>query len=803
MKKFICIHGHFYQPPRENPWIDVIERQESAYPYHDWNQRIDAECYTPNTAARLLDAEQYIVDVLNNYEYISFNFGPTLMQWIERFSPKTYQRIIEADTISVHRNNGHGNAIAQVYNHIIMPLANRTDKQIQVKWAIEDFRYHFHRDPEGMWLAETAVDIETLEVLADYGIKFTILSPYQAKRFRVLGTKTWIDVAGAIDGRYPYLCKLPGGKSIIIFFYDGIIAQEVAFGGLLNNGEMFFRRLLEAANAPTPFKNALAVLENIATDGETYGHHHKFAEMGLAYAIKRILESKDVEITNYAAFLDQFPPFLEVEIRENTSWSCAHGIERWRDNCGCKVNAGSGNWNQKWRKPLRKAMEFLRQTTQDVFYEKAIQYTDKPDDLLLDYIDVLLRPHLKQDWLYEHIKVEHLTEKQKVLLWSLLEACKFSLYIFTSCAWFFDEISGIETVQVLTYAVRCIELLKELGIEDVEERFLEILAEAKSNIEEFKDGRWIYLNMAKSRRICPKEIGVHFAICSLFSPIDENPYRLYCYSIENEEFYRDSFNDYQILLGRLQVKFLPTEQEQVYEYAVLYTGAHDVRCSLKEGFDDIKFNQLIENIASAFKDHNLTELVRAMDDYFGRLYYNMNSVLSDQRQKILDQIVSDTLIHFEETFESLFEAYQMFFQGLRQLHYCLPSGLMVVVQQVLNRKLKLLLAKRNLDTDVYQQILSVLEEIELYGVSIDVGEVKESLELILSDLITSLKRSLDRTTVSALLRLTDILMRIRIQINLWELQNIVIEYNKNHKDRILPDILVLWKELGQRIGVRL
>ncbi len=799
MEKYICIHGHFYQPPRENPWLDVIERQESAYPYHDWNQRIDAECYTPNTAARILDTDQFIVDVVNNYEYISFNFGPTLMRWLERFSPETYRKIIEADVVSIHRNQGHGNAIAQIYNHIIMPLATRKDKELQVRWAIEDFRYHFHRDPEGMWLPETAVDIETLEVLSDYGIKFTILSPYQARRWRRLGEKKWREVQGGIDGRYPYLCRLPGGKSIVLFFYDGPIAQDIAFGGLLNSGEAFYQRLVSTANAPA-LDGIDAVLVHIATDGETYGHHHKFGEMGLAYALKRAIESQEVKITNYGAFLEMYPPQLEVEIRENTSWSCAHGVERWRSDCGCKIGIHGGTWNQQWRAPLREAMDFLRKKADEVLCERLKKYGD-PDRLFLDYVEVILQPESKDKWIEEKVS-RQLSEIERCELFTLLEAGKFSLFLFTSCAWFFDDISGIEAVQVLTYAVRCIELLESLGYTDLEDQYLEILSRAKSNIPDFQDGAWIYQNFAKARRKGIKEMAGHFAIYNTLIPCEGEIQRFYTYQVENEEFYRDVFNDYQICVGRLKIMFLPTEEGRNYEYGVLYTGAHDVRCSLKEGFDDAQFDDFINAISSAFRSHSLTKLIRTMDSYFGEDYYGMDVVLIDERQKILDQIVKETLIHFEETFESLFDAYQIFFHGLRELDYSLPFGLTVVIQQVLNRRLKDLLTRKSLDDDTYSQIVKVLLEIEHYGVSIEVGQIKEGMEQILEDLTDRLDSQITRETISDLLKLMDILDRVKIQINLWHLQNVFIRYSKEMRSKILPDLMALWKELGQKIRVK-
>jgi len=271
MSRFICIHGHFYQPPRENPWLEEVELQDSAYPYHDWNERITAECYAPNTASRTLDAERKIIDIVNNYSKISFNFGPSLLSWLERHKPDVYQAVIEADKKSQGLFSGHGSALAQAYNHLIMPLANSQDKRTQVIWGIRDFQYRFHREPEGMWLAETAVDLQTLEFLAEHQIKFTILAPSQAHKVRKINDGKWHDVSGGkIDPKAPYICRLPSGKSIALFFYDGPISHELAFGRLLKSGEGFAKKLISAF----PKDNQEPQLVHIATDGETYGHHH-------------------------------------------------------------------------------------------------------------------------------------------------------------------------------------------------------------------------------------------------------------------------------------------------------------------------------------------------------------------------------------------------------------------------------------------------------------------------------------------------------------------------------------------------
>ena len=365
--QYLCVHGHFYQPPRENPSLESVEFQDSAYPYHDWNERVTAECYAPNAAARILDGENRIVKITNNYSKISFNFGPTLLSWLQERFPRVYQSILEGDRESATRHAGHGSALAQAYNHMIMPLANRCDKVTQVKWGIRDFQHRFGRDPEGMWLPETAVDLQTLDILAEAGIKFTILAPRQASRVRRIGGRSWKDVSGdRIDPTRAYQVRLPSKRKMALFFYDGAIARAVAFEGLLGNGEQFATRLLSGLSQQRDWQQ----LMHIATDGESYGHHHRFGEMALAYALDYIEEKQLAKLTNYGEYLENNPPAHEVEIFENSSWSCVHGVERWKNNCGCN-SGGHADWNQEWRGPLRQALDWLRDTLAPKYEEKA------------------------------------------------------------------------------------------------------------------------------------------------------------------------------------------------------------------------------------------------------------------------------------------------------------------------------------------------------------------------------------------------------------------------------------------------
>ncbi len=317
--RFICIHGHFYQPPRENPWLDVVEVQDSAAPYHDWNERITRECYAPQhalAAARRAGPdhqfdEQLRLDELQLRADAALVAGAT--------APEVLEGIVEADRLSRERRGGHGNALAQVYNHLIMPLASAHDKQTQVLWGIADFRHRFGRDPEGMWLAETAADLASLEALAEAGMRFTILAPHQARRWRRLGDEEWVELPGGSTRRAPTRCRLPSGRSIALFFYDGIVSRQVAFERLLDNGEVFLERLLQGFDD----RREHAQLMHIATDGESYGHHHPHGDMALAYVLHKLGQNPDIRLTNYGEFLELYPPEWEVEIHEKSAWSCA------------------------------------------------------------------------------------------------------------------------------------------------------------------------------------------------------------------------------------------------------------------------------------------------------------------------------------------------------------------------------------------------------------------------------------------------------------------------------------------------
>jgi alpha-amylase/alpha-mannosidase (GH57 family) len=491
----LIIHGHFYQPPRENPWTGTIDRQPSAFPYHDWNERIHDECYGPNAFAHIVGANNTIERTGNNYANISFNFGPTLLSWLEPHHPKSYQRILDADRESIELRGGHGNAIAQAYGHAILPLCNERDRLTQVVWGLADFRYRFGREPEAMWLPETACNDETLELLIEQNLRYVILAPGQAARVREREGK-WHSVKdGTVDPSkaYRWLHRDGSGRSIAIFFYDGLMARAIAFERALTSSR-FLIEMFKRATVRGP-------MVNVATDGETYGHHFKFGDLALAHALEIEAREQGFWVTNYGEFLDRYPAEFEVEISngpegEGTSWSCAHGVDRWIRDCGCHTG-GEAGWNQKWRGPLRAALDFLRDVAASQFEYVGEELFADPWATRNAYIEVILNQgRSRTDFLAREAK-QLLSPPDQARALTLLEIQRNALLMYTSCGWFFSELSGIETLQIMKYAARVIELMDELGLPSMRAEFLDLMSEAESNIREIGNGADIYLRYAE------------------------------------------------------------------------------------------------------------------------------------------------------------------------------------------------------------------------------------------------------------------------------------------------------------------
>ncbi|MBQ6774519.1 MAG: DUF3536 domain-containing protein [Synergistaceae bacterium] len=658
MPHYICIHGHFYQPPRENPWLETVEVQESAAPWHDWNARINAECYSRNAASRILNKQGEIIKICNNYSRMSFNIGPTLLTWLEENDPLSYAAILEADKQGMKRFSGHGPAMAQVYNHIIMPLASRRDKETQVKWGIADFEQRFKRMPEGMWLAECAVDTETLEVLAENNILFTVLSPWQAKSTRIMGWGDWEDVTGArVDTTCAYLCKLPSGRSMNLFFYDGTLSQKIAFGGLLDDGGAFARALIEANHS-----HGKPVLSHVATDGESYGHHHKHGDMALAYCLDTLDYSTEAQLTVYGEFLSFYPPEREVKIIENSSWSCAHGVERWRSDCSC--GDGTPDYHHKWRKPLREALNALRDRLANL-YESANMFSN-PWEARNKYINVILdrsEDNINQFLLEQTGR--NLTHDEKVKALTLLEMERDSLLMFTSCGWFFDEISRIEPVQIMRYAACAIGMAKRLFDEDLESEFLKILAQAPSNVPELQDGAKIYELRAKQGIADLKQMAAYYGITSLLDEYKEI-FSEGCWDMEGNALRLDINEQQAFSAGKVHVKSRITDIEDTYTFAVTYNKGYTesalLLCGICESdslepltIDDVK------ELQALFYNEDRAKL---LFDKFGYNQFTLNNIPSNSKNRLINEFLEQDINRLEDSIKDIVKNYDQLLEYL-------------------------------------------------------------------------------------------------------------------------------------------
>jgi len=768
---YICIHNHFYQPPRENPWLEAIELQDSAYPYHDWNERITAECYAPNSASRVLDNQDRITDIVNNYASISFNFGPTLLPWLEVSAPQVYQAILTADRQSRERFGGHGSAISQAYNHIIMPLANTRDKRTQVVWGIRDFEHRFGRQSEGMWLPETAVDLESLDILAQEGIKFTILAPRQAKRVRKIGGRAWRDVQDErIDPTMAYRLRLPSRRSIDIFFYDGPISRGVAFERLLDNGERFAQRLLGAFSEERTWPE----LVHIATDGETYGHHHPRGEMALTYALEYICSQQLAEITNYGEYLARHPPPQEVEIVENTAWSCVHGVERWRSNCGC--NAGHAGWNQEWRGPLRAALDWLRDTLAPRFEEKARAFLKDPWAARDDYIGVVLdrRADSVNAFLARHATRE-LTESERVTVLKLMEMQRHLMLMYTSCGWFFDELSGLETVQVIQYACRALQLSQEVLGNHVEADFLKALAQAKSNIPEYVDGAGVYRKFAKPAAVNLEKLAAHYAISSLFKPYADHA-SIYCYSVDRIDRHNLEAGRMRLGLGRARFTSEITQESEQLVFGALHFGDYNLNCGIRVSLDEQSYQKLVEDMTSAFSKADIPEVLRLMDKELGSAY-SLKSLFRDDRRAILDQILNASLEEAEGAYRQIYERHIPLAHFLRDLGVPLPKAIREAAEFALNSHLRQAFADEDMDLE---QIRKLLDEARSGNITLESTTLEFTMRQTLERLFERFAREpRDPALVEQLEAIVDMVRSLPFQVVLWTAQNVWSEVRRS------------------------
>ncbi len=769
MERYICIHGHFYQPPRENPWLEAVELQDSAYPYHDWNERITAECYGPNTAARILDGKGRIVRIVNNYATMSFNFGPTLLAWLANQDRAVHRAILDADRESQARYSGHGSAIAQAYNHMILPLASARDKHTQVLWGLRDFEHRFGRPSEGMWLPETAVDLETLDIMAGLGVKFTILSPSQARRVRASGARSWRDVSGSrIDPSTAYRVRLPSGRAIDVFFYDAPISWGIAFDDLLVRGENLARRLAGAFSDQRDGPQ----LVHIATDGETYGHHRPHGDMALAYALHHIESAGLACLTNYGEFLERHAPKHEVEIIPGTSWSCAHGLERWRSECGC--NSGMhGGWRQHWRAPLREALDWLRDTLAPRFESAGGDLFRDPWEARNEYIRVLLdrSPDNVAEFL-SRLARRPLAAPEKVRALQLLELQRQTMLMYTSCGWFFDELSGIETVQILQYAGRALQLARLLGGEDLEEGFLSRLEKAPSNVPEHVNGRVVFDKFVRPAVVDLEKVAAHYAVSSLFEDYEAST-GVYAYTATREDFRVLQQGHARLALGRVHVSSRITQESGTMSYGVLHLGDQNVSGGVREYRGREAYDTLTAEISSVFERGDIPGLIRAVDRNFAAGTYSLRFLFRDEQRRIVSLILDSALAEVASVYRNVYSQYSTLARFITELGIPLPARFQMAADFALNEDFMEALTATEPDTE---HLLTLCDQARLTSARLDAVTLefaaRRTLERVAGAWLDS-SASLD-----ALLRFertARACARLPFTVNLWQPQNAFYE----------------------------
>ncbi|MFZ5449601.1 MAG: DUF3536 domain-containing protein [Thermodesulfobacteriota bacterium] len=775
---YVVIHGHFYQPPRENPWIEQIEVQPSAAPYHDWNTRITAECYRPNGAARIYDGQARIMDIVNNYRYFSFNFGPTLMSWLQAQAPDTYAKLLEADTQSLAAW-GHGNAIAQGYNHIILPLANHRDRETQVIWGLKDFEYRFRRPAAAMWLPETAVNYPTLTTLVDHGMKFVILSPYQAKRVRPLSGGDWSPAQGIVDTTQAYRCFLPDGagqkrRFIDVFFYNGKVASDISFGDLLADSYRVVAQLESGFSPEIPRPQLL----NVATDGENYGHHKKFGELAMAHAFTQVMPQRGLQLTNYPAFLELAPPKMEVEIflgssGEGSSWSCAHGVGRWKENCGCSTG-GQPNWNQRWRAPLRESFDFLNGKLAAIFEIEGRKYFQDPWQARNHYIDVILDrgPDVLERFFSQQGR-EGLKEDDRVPALLLLEMERHSLLMYTSCGWFFADISGLESLQVIKYAARALQLGQHFASEPLEPPFLKVLERAVSNIPTEGNGLTIYQKRIKPAVTDYPKVANQWVISWLKNRERQCPSRIYHYRVEPADLEEKTQGSLQFAAGRLRLTSGITQESHSLAFFTAYLGSYIYRTQVQTHPSPQEFLALRDEffrVLEAAPEDLIPMMVRRL----GENYYSIHDIFQEEKLQVFHDLLHPNQEEAVELVAHSFEESRALLKAMAADGLPMPRLFRALGEITLNRRLVELLRQMEpnpASLSTSEEILEVIADARLMGLKLETHEGARILGRILNRLLLDLAETFEAESVNRLKDFLSFVGHIPLTMELTEAQN--------------------------------
>ncbi|MBA3500692.1 MAG: DUF3536 domain-containing protein, partial [Deltaproteobacteria bacterium] len=758
----------FYQPPRENPWLEAIEPQPSAHPYRDWNERITAECYRPNAAARVVDNSNNIIKIVDNYERMSFNVGPTLMSWLEEHARDVHDAIVAADRASIRRF-GHGSAMAQVYNHMIMPLSSPRDKATQVRWGIADFVKRYGRAPEGMWLPECAVDTASLEALAAAGIVFTVLAPHQAKAWRAPHESTWRTTP--IDPGRAYKCRLPSGRTIDLFFYDGRTSQAVAFERLLADGHKIVARMTDRG----PAEGCEPTLCHIATDGETYGHHHRYGDMALAWALTQVEAGwQNTRLTNYAEYRAKVPATWEAQLADDTSWSCVHGIARWRDDCGCN-SGGKPGWNQRWRRPLRDSLDWLRDQAAATLEHVGTLLFHDPWRARDAYIDVLLErsQSARVRFLAEQASHE-LDCEERVRALTLMEMARHAMLMYTSCGWFFDELSGLETVQCMQYAARVAELIEEIGGDPIEPGFLDRLSLAQSNIPEEGDGRQVWRERVLPARIDPEKVCAHVAVHTLVEPDHAKSVDVFGYHVDFIDRIERRSGRARMVAGTVRVRSRLTEETTALCFAGLHLGEQHVTGGVRPPPHEAQWTAIIEELTGALQTADVFAAQRAIDRHFnapGGAPLSLSALLPGSRERLLAGVLHDAIAYAESELSSMYDEHSPLIRWLVAHDLPVPDVLRTTAEATLRRRVLANLRARDAS---FVQLREHMAEAAHVKVSLDTVEVAHAASEGLRRLIDQIEQpdgTLDEAALDTVSRAAEVAARMKTPVDLWFAQN--------------------------------
>ncbi|HEY3451094.1 MAG TPA: DUF3536 domain-containing protein [Myxococcales bacterium] len=791
-RRYVCLHGHFYQPPRENPWIEEVEVQDSAAPFHDWNSRIAAECYGPNGAARITGPDGRIHDIVNNYNHLSFNYGPTLLSWLERAHPTIHARIQEADAVSVGRR-GHGNALAQGYSHAILPLCNSRDRRTQIRWGIADFRARYGRQPEGFWLPETGADTETLRDLAREGLRYTILSPFQATRVRAPGGE-WQDATGArFDPTRPYRVPLGEGLEMAVFFYDAPIAREFAFGATFSRGDDVVKTLERGFDPNRGHDEVLVV----AVDGETFGHHRKGFEGPLAQALRLLSARDDIEVINLGQALEKVPVEWEAQIVEGASWSCAHGLERWKSDCGCSTN-GQPGWNQRWRTPLRDALDGLRGHLAEIFEREGSRFLSDPWAARDAYVElVLARERRDVDSFLERHASRRLDGAETTTALKLLEMQRHAMLMYTSCGWFFAEISGLETVQILKYAARAIQLARETAEVDLEPLFKDALSRAPSNLPRFRDGAGVWEQLVRPSIVSMESVAAHYAISSI---VEDGTRALACFPFEVRARRHESAGGVTLSFGRLALESALVRERLDATFCVLHFGGSDFRCGLRT-FTDAALQAESER-ALFDRLGSLTQMLREIDRLFPGRDYTLRDLFLDERRRMAAVLLRESMRRYESDFVKVFESNRRLMEFLKEIDSPIPKALLAAANVALTRRLQQLtsdLAEGAADrTAVHAELLAVSQLAARLDVHLDLESVRPTFDALVHERLELLRvPGLHRDPAFELVEFVDLGERLGLRLDLWHAQNFVWQLVAS------PDAPIFERDMLDRIAQRL